>query len=565
ESKRDKLQSELINVKIELDNKSKELENSTNFEKEKDTLSKRLEEHQNGMKTFMTEFASERESWRQKEEDLISNYECELMEKDLEVKEWNEKYKKVIRDCENSRERVITFERKVSEAEKTISNLREQIKIMERSQREEKEKLKRRHEEAISNLREQIKIMERSQREETETFNKQVSLRMENNNSTIMKFQITELEKQIEAVKVECDMWKKELSKHKTNYSLAAYENDVLSKEKSELNRKVDSLEKELKELSNVRQLEGKICSPHFETMPNVSWQLGFVLESPNDPEYCAIYLHAICNTDEIEEYDPLRNDCLPALLYIKRLDGTFIKQMITSSRFQFKSVKIRRLRMAQFCKREFLTDSIIMGVRLRRTKLLDQFDKSLNIPKKSIQLRSVPRNLEVAWNNEFKRAGSGDVKITVQGQTIYASSTILAKRSDYFQRMFQGTWFELIQMLLYLYTDQVELSECTNIWDLYTISNKYLITDLELKAKAKIIEDINFFNAAEGLFGNAWKWPELKKKFLKFVVKHFHNVRNSPGYKYIVTNQSKYPMYLEINTEILLNLVPEATTSSSC
>ncbi|RHZ77197.1 hypothetical protein Glove_184g70 [Diversispora epigaea] len=403
-------------------------------------------------------------------------------------------------------------------------------------------------------------------------------------------------------------------------------------------------------QLSNVRQLEGKICSPHFETMPNISWQLGFVLESPNDPEYCAIYLHAICNTDEIEEYDQLRNDCLPALLYIKRLDGTFIKQMITSSRFQFKSVKIRRLRMAQFCKREFLTDSIIMGVRLRRTTLLDQFDKSLNIPKKSIQLRSVPRNLEVAWNNEFKRAGSGDVKITVQGQTIYASSTILAKRSDYFQRMFQGTWVECnrsssnnfsnlssnnsssskqhkpsssinsngsnnsnnssnssnqsnnnnnnnkdkkvninkdnnnnkesrnynfhieikdfdynttIQMLLYLYTDQVELNECTNIWNLYTISNKYLITDLELKAKAKIIEDINFFNAAEGLFGNAWKWPELKKKFLKFVVKHFHNVRNSPGYKYIVANQSKYPMYLEINTEILLNLVPEATTSS--
>lgn len=369
---------------------------------------------------------------------------------------------------------------------------------------------------------------------------------------------------------------------------------------------------------------------------------------------------------------------------------------MITSSRFQFKSVKIRRLRkyiiyflfkslfgyyyhiiiitiitilaslfyystfinillliinqhyvgMAQFCKREFLTDSIVMGVRLRRTRLVDQFDRSLNTTKKQHQLRSVPKNLEAAWSSEFKRVGSGDVKITVQGQTIYASSTILAKRSDYFQRMFQGTWAECnrssniklhrstssgssiisnnsnnsdnsnnsnninneevinnnnhnnnnndkngivnndnnsnnkdskdynyhieikdfdynttIQMLLFLYTDQVELSECTNMWDLYTISNKYLVTDLELKAKAKIIEDISVSNAAEGLFGNAWKWPELKKKFLKFVVKHFHAIRNSPGYKYIVANQSKYPMYLEINSEILLNLVPEVTT----
>ncbi|CAG8819710.1 11632_t:CDS:1, partial [Racocetra fulgida] len=59
---------------------------------------------------------------------------------------------------------------------------------------------------------------------------------------------------------------------------------------------------------------------------------------------YCAVYLHAICNMDEVDEYDQSRNDCLPARMYLKRPDGTIIKEMTTSSRFKFKAVKIRRL-----------------------------------------------------------------------------------------------------------------------------------------------------------------------------------------------------------------------------
>lgn len=33
-------------------------------------------------------------------------------------------------------------------------------------------------------------------------------------------------------------------------------------------------------ELRNVHQIQGKVCSPRFETMPNIFWQLGFVLVS---------------------------------------------------------------------------------------------------------------------------------------------------------------------------------------------------------------------------------------------------------------------------------------------
>ncbi|CAG8771751.1 6208_t:CDS:1, partial [Dentiscutata heterogama] len=40
------------------------------------------------------------------------------------------------------------------------------------------------------------------------------------------------------------------------------------------------------------------------------------------------------------EEYDQSRNDCLPARMYLKGPGGAIIKEMTTSSRFKFKTVK---------------------------------------------------------------------------------------------------------------------------------------------------------------------------------------------------------------------------------
>ncbi|CAG8831831.1 12170_t:CDS:2, partial [Gigaspora rosea] len=115
----------------------------------------------------------------------------------------------------------------------------------------------------------------------------------------------------------------------------------------------------------------------------------------------------------------------------------------------------------------------------------------------------------------------SGDVKITVQGQTIFASSSILAKRSEYFQRMFNGSWLECNQSINAQHmieddtiSNDLDINNCPNIWNLYTIANKYLITDLEMEAKLKILEGMSINTAAESLFGNAWKWPDLKKRF---------------------------------------------------
>lgn len=113
-----------------------------------------------------------------------------------------------------------------------------------------------------------------------------------------------------------------------------------------------------------------------------------------------------------------------------------------------------------------------------------------------------------------------------------------------------------VFQMLCFLYTDYVQLND--NIWDLYGIANKYLITELEEQIKGKILRGISLKTCAENLFRYAWRWSNLKDEFMKFVVQNFNAVRNTNEFKKIIENKDDYPMYHQLNTEILLSLVPE-------
>ncbi|CAB4495693.1 unnamed protein product [Rhizophagus irregularis] len=95
ESQRDKLDNELTKIKSDYNEKVKAFEELTNnveiIEKQKVSLSKLLEDHQNSMQTFMKENAAERETWNRKEADLVSNYELELREKDSTLEELYDK------------------------------------------------------------------------------------------------------------------------------------------------------------------------------------------------------------------------------------------------------------------------------------------------------------------------------------------------------------------------------------------------------------------------------------------------------------------------------------------
>src|ERR1044072_8502816 len=56
---------------------------------------------------------------------------------------------------------------------------------------------------------------------------------------------------------------------------------------------------------------------------------------------------------------------------------------------------------------------------------------------------KQVAENLVRAWSNELNKPDRGDVIFKVQDRVIYANSSILAMRSDYFETMFEGEWIE--------------------------------------------------------------------------------------------------------------------------
>ncbi|CAG8468810.1 12640_t:CDS:2 [Acaulospora colombiana] len=288
------------------------------------------------------------------------------------------------------------------------------------------------------------------------------------------------------------------------------------------------------------------------------------------NPDYCSFYLVSICKKQKI---DSNWNRCLPAKLYFKRSDGRIYKE--------FDILKMESIveGVDNFCKRVSLHIVNVIGVKFSSTRFVEDFIEP-PFPK------PIPENLISAWSSELDRPDKANVKINVQGQTIYASSTILAKRSEYFQRIFEGEWAEcnrdvdvpmmtddlvsnpstsppssfssnksevsvsrspsptlrrykyeinitdfkyrtVLQMLNFLYTNQLPIckdggddedGEDQDIWELYSIADKYLLTDLQSEIKSNLTLKTDRKNAAEMLFKYAWRWKELKAIMMPYV-----------------------------------------------
>ncbi|CAG8619634.1 2105_t:CDS:2, partial [Paraglomus occultum] len=121
------------------------------------------------------------------------------------------------------------------------------------------------------------------------------------------------------------------------------------------------------------------------------------------------------------------------------------------------------------------------------------------------------------------------------------------------------------LEMLKFLYTDKVNFDRREdshkNSLDLFSIADKYLVTDLRQRAKAKLCRDLNDNNAAELLFSAAWKWPDLKDVVMTYVVENFSRVRRSSGFKNIQRNSDAYPRSSEVLMELLGLLIPDDET----
>ncbi|CAG8495682.1 5663_t:CDS:2 [Acaulospora morrowiae] len=313
----------------------------------------------------------------------------------------------------------------------------------------------------------------------------------------------------------------------------------------------------EMKDLYSINSVK---YSPPFATAPDTFWQLEYNPISTSNPDYCSFYLVSICKKKQ--NIDSKWNKCLPAKIYFKRSDGKIYRE--------FDVLRMDSIveGIDNFCRRISLHLVNVIGVKFNHTRFVE------NCTEPPFPSKPIPDNLILAWSSELNKPDKANVKLNVQGQTIYASSTILAKRSEYFQRIFEGEWAEckrdidfptvaedLTPSSTKLPTLQPYKYEI-NITDfkyrtLYGIADKYLLTDLQDEIKSMLILKTNRKNAAEMLFKHAWKWEELKAIMMPYVVENFEEIRKTKGFKDIVKNKLDYSMYHELNTEILMSLYP--------
>ncbi|GES96717.1 BTB/POZ protein [Rhizophagus clarus] len=324
-------------------------------------------------------------------------------------------------------------------------------------------------------------------------------------------------------------------------------------------------------EILKAHELNKEVYTPRFETSPNIFWQLCFKPISVNNPEYCTLILVAIRNQNETNKFDQARRNAFPFKVCLKGLDDIIIKEKTRSihENENFSKIPIRKI-----IKRILVPEHLKIGIRFSKIQLT-QLSSPWPFPK-----RETPKDLITLWTGELTNPSGADTRIAVDGQNLYAKSSILKKRSDYFQRMLDGPWMEnnsnnndgfkynieitdfnyssVFQMLNFLYTDQFQLNNNDNIWGLYGIANKYLITELEERVKGKILRGITQSTCAENLFRHAWKFSILKDEFMKYVVQNFNTIRNTNEFKMIIKNKNDYPMFHQLNSEILLAYVPE-------
>ncbi|CAG8563312.1 17334_t:CDS:2 [Funneliformis caledonium] len=353
--------------------------------------------------------------------------------------------------------------------------------------------------------------------------------------------------------------------------------------------------------LLNYNNLSTKVYSPPFATSFDTFWQLKFKPTSKENPEYCSVYLVAIPSHEEGGTTSAWTNRATySADIYIKHPETLVEIKKATLDTTKFSAIKPLR-GWNRFCKKTLLpSDQIILGIEFDKTEFGTPDEK----PRFPGNGKPFPDDLVTAWADQLNKPEYADVEFKVQGQSIYANTTILMRRSEYFQRMFVGRWMESItynqgeeeqqtqqqrrqqeqqvptpeddddtdmdsntsgsnstsshkrrRMLRFLYTNRVSFGtrdSPTSPVNLFKIADKYLIENLQQHAKVKLCRGLNVNNAAEFLFSTAWQYDELRNHVMSYVVQNFQIVCKTSGFKNITSNPSCYPQFHDLITEIL-------------
>ncbi|CAJ0630484.1 15504_t:CDS:2 [Entrophospora sp. SA101] len=240
--------------------------------------------------------------------------------------------------------------------------------------------------------------------------------------------------------------------------------------------------------LINFNNSATKVYSPPFATSFDTFWQLKFKPTSKENPEYCSVYLVAIpsheeggktsiwtnratysaniyikhpetfleikkatLDTTKFSAIKPLREGgktsiwtnraTYSANIYIKHPETFLEIKKATLDTTKFSAIKPLR-GWNRFCKKQLLpSDQIILGIEFDKTEFGTRDEKPI-FPGNG---KPFPDDLVTAWTDQLNKAEYADVEFIVQDKSIYANTAILTKRSEYFQRMFEGKWMESI------------------------------------------------------------------------------------------------------------------------
>ncbi|CAG8525773.1 7197_t:CDS:2 [Rhizophagus irregularis] len=262
-------------------------------------------------------------------------------------------------------------------------------------------------------------------------------------------------------------------------------------------------------------EIEEDYYSPIFGTN-NMFWRIFILLE---DDDYYGLYLQPVANQDEIIWGERSK---LTFNLFAKEIRND--NQIIELYSKSFAIPPGTPIDNANF-------DNI-------------EYNQS-----KTYYPEPIPKDLIDAWKEHLFNFQSADVEFDVQGEKFYACSSILSKRSEYFEKMLSGHWFEstlnnstcqikhriqistyspitISAMLKYFYTNQIQWTNEDNddsiAIELFRLADQYVLLDLRERAKTRILDELTISNVSKIMFNLVPNYNDLKKPVLNFMAINF-------------------------------------------
>ncbi|CAG8465861.1 2747_t:CDS:2 [Paraglomus occultum] len=410
--------------------------------------------------------------------------------------------------------------------------------------------------------------------------------------------------------------------------------------------------------ISDPARLSMPVYSPPFATSYNTFWQLEFHPISVDNPEYCALYLNAVANPQELvttkkwEGRSELSAE-LFARLTTEQSSGpdTIMQLPMTqlnpngNGRIELGYLSNYSLKNPSWGKRTLIerthfnvnnVNNVSPGVnRSRYTRITlpnntpTKVELTIGVKFQSTVLaqssfqaplpgKPFPKEILQVLEADLNKSDRADVQFNLQEGAVFANSSVLCKRSEYFSHMLQGNWSESIirsqkqrkrhcpsisvddeiphsisspssksssdddvieinsnikyiinvpdipkeaflDMLRYLYTDQVSIPVGDEAYkaalDLFATADKYLLNDLRQRAKAEIYQLLSPDNVVDILFGTAWKWPDLKEDLMAYIADNVRAVKESDSFKNLGDDSLAYPKSVELLKDLMVML----------